>query len=193
MRTYYRWLDEVLTDEECEEIIRFGTANLETAFTQGDKKGNRKHRIASWLKRKSQVSWVDAGSDLDPLMNRLVNTLLAVSRDEYFVNLDYVESIQFTRYDGGLARYGWHMDSSDKGTAASRIMSATVELSDPNDYVGGNLKINIGGKNWVAEKERGRMIIFPSAFPHKVTPVLTGTRHSLVLWAHTKAPSEEQC
>ena len=193
MRTYYRWLDEVLTDEECEEIIRFGTANLETASTHGEKVGNRVQKIASWLKRKSQVSWVDAGSDLDPLMNRLVNNLLAVSRDDYFVNLDYVESIQFTRYDGSLARYGWHTDSSANGLAASRIMSATVELSDPDEYVGGNLKIDIAGRNFIAEKKRGRMIIFPSAFPHKVTPVLTGTRHSLVLWAHTKEPSEEQC
>lgn len=193
MRTYYRWLDQVLTDEECEEIIRFGTANLETASTHGEKVGNRVQKIASWLKRKSQVSWVDAGSDLDPLMSRLVNNLLAVSRDDYFVNLDYVESIQFTRYGGGLARYGWHTDSSANGLAASRIMSATVELSDPDDYVGGDLKIQIGGANYVAKKKRGRMILFPSAFPHKVTPVLKGTRHSLVLWAHTKEPSEDQC
>lgn len=193
MRTYYRWLDEVLTDEECEEIIRYGTANLQTAITYGEKVAGRMTRIAGWLKRKSKVSWIDAGSDLDPLMNRLVNNLLAVSRDNFFVNLDYVESIQFTRYDGGLARYGWHTDSSATGSAASRIMSATVELSDPNDYVGGNLKIGIAGSNFIAEKQRGRMVLFPSAFPHKITPVLTGTRHSLVLWAHTKKPSEEQC
>ena len=193
MRTYYRWFDEALTDEECEEIIRFGAKNLETASTHGEKVGSRMHGIASWLKRKSQVSWIDAGSDLDPLMGRLVSNLLGVSRDDYFVNLDYVESIQFTRYDGGLARYGWHTDSASSGFAASRIMSATVELSDPKDYVGGDLKLQIGGKNWVAEKKKGRMIIFPSVFPHKVTPVLTGTRHSLVLWAHTKEPSEKQC
>ena len=193
MRTYYRWLDEVLTDEECEEIIRYGTVNLNTATTQGDKKAGGGLKISSRLKRKSKVSWIDAGSDLDPLMNRLVNNLLAVSRDDYFVNLGFVESIQFTRYDGSLARYGWHTDSSANGLAASRIMSATVELSDPDEYVGGNLKIDIAGRNFIAEKKRGRMIIFPSAFPHKVTPVLTGTRHSLVLWAHTKEPSEEQC
>jgi PKHD-type hydroxylase len=193
MRTYYQWLDGVLTDEECEEIIRFGTANLETASTHGLKVGSRIQRIRSYLKRKSKVSWIDAGSDLDPLMGRLVSKLLGVSRDNYFVDLDYVESIQFTRYDGGLSRYGWHTDSSANGLAASRIMSATVELSDPKDYVGGDLKLQIGGKNWVAEKRKGRMILFPSAFPHKVTPVLTGTRHSLVLWAHTKEPSEKQC
>jgi len=193
MRTYYRWFDEVLTDEECEEIIRFGTTNLENACTYRTKEGNRFQKITGWLKRKSQVSWVDAGSDLDPLMRRLVNNLLAVSRDDYFVNLDYVESIQFTRYGGSLAHYGWHTDSSANGLAASRIMSATVELSDPNDYVGGNLKIKVGGDNWVAKKKRGRMILFPSSFPHKVTPVLKGTRHSLVLWAHTREPSEDQC
>ncbi len=193
MRTYYRWLDGVLTDEECEEIIRFGTKNLETASTHAEKVGNRVHKITSWLKRKSQISWVNAGSDLDPLMSRLVNNLLAVSRDDYFVNLGYVESIQFTRYGGGLARYGWHTDSSASGLAASRIMSATVELSDPDDYVGGNLKIEIGGRSWGAEKKRGRMTIFPSCFAHKVTPILKGTRHSLVLWAHTKEPLEERC
>jgi PKHD-type hydroxylase len=188
MRTSYRWLDGVLTDEECEEIIRFGTANLQQGNYQT---GQSVYKFFPWAKRKGQVSWVAEGSELDPLMQRLVGNLFDVAKGHYFLDLNYVEPIQFSHYHK-LAHYGWHVDSSTNGIAASRLISATVELSDPDDHMGGNLKLRVASKNCGVEKKRGRMVIFPSIFPHKVTPVLAGTRHSLVLWAHIKEPMDSQ-
>ena len=66
----------------------------------------------------------------------------------------------------------------------------TVNLTEPKNYAGGNLKFDLGahaGKKRfkVCEEIRpqGSVIIFPSFTYHCVTPVTRGTRYSLVLWS----------
>ena len=71
-----------------------------------------------------------------------------------------------------------------------RKLSMTVNLTNPDNYAGGNLKFDLGphaGKKRfkVCEEIRpqGSIIIFPSFLYHCVTPVTRGTRYSLVLWS----------
>ena len=70
-----------------------------------------------------------------------------------------------------------------------RKLSMTVNLTDPKNYAGGNLKFDYGHhhhKRFHVCKEirpRGSIIVFPSYTYHCVTPVTRGTRYSLVLWS----------
>jgi hypothetical protein len=71
-----------------------------------------------------------------------------------------------------------------------RKISMTVNLTDPKNYAGGNLKFDLGAhagnkRFKVCEEIRpmGSIIIFPSFTYHCVTPVTRGTRYSLVLWS----------
>jgi len=70
-----------------------------------------------------------------------------------------------------------------------RKISMTVNLTDPKNYAGGNLKFDFGHHNvkrfHVCHeiRPRGSIIIFPSYTHHCVTPVTRGTRYSLVLWS----------
>jgi PKHD-type hydroxylase len=70
-----------------------------------------------------------------------------------------------------------------------RKISMTLNLNLPGDYDGGNLKFDFGQHTdgdqfWEVEEIRpqGSMIVFPSFLDHTVTPVIRGTRYSLVLW-----------
>jgi len=70
-----------------------------------------------------------------------------------------------------------------------RKISMTVQLNDPSEYDGGNLKFDFGHHtegNQFHEcdeiKEQGSIIIFPGFVDHCVTPLTRGTRYSLVLW-----------
>ena len=70
-----------------------------------------------------------------------------------------------------------------------RKISMTVNLNDPSDYEGGNLKFDLGPhfegerfKVFDDTRTQGSVIIFPSFMYHCVTPVTSGTRFSLVLW-----------
>lgn len=71
-----------------------------------------------------------------------------------------------------------------------RKLSVTINLNNPEDYEGGNLKFDFGPHNnlknqfheCVEIRPRGSVIVFPSYVYHQVTPVTKGTRYSLVMW-----------
>jgi len=70
-----------------------------------------------------------------------------------------------------------------------RKLSITVNLSPPDSYQGGNLKFDFGphARERFHECEeirpQGSAVVFPSYIYHEVTPVISGTRYSMVLWA----------
>ena len=103
--------------------------------------------------------------------------------------------------------YTWHLDASDRPQSEGgriRKLSSTVQLSDPEDYEGGDFDyieyhgifdrldiydtvIDIGKfKKSIpfSAKAKGSLIVFPSDTYHQVTPVTRGVRKSLVSWFH---------
>lgn len=103
-----------------------------------------------------------------------------------FFNFDLdglVEGLQFTKYQAPSQHYDWHIDKTPHGP--TRKLSVTIQLSDPEEYDGGCLEINNGGKKPIeCEKTQGYATFFPSYLLHKVTPVTKGTRYSLVVWVY---------
>ena len=132
---------------------------------------------------------------------------------------DFSENFQFTKYHKG-GFYGWHADGNSchygrykryipgvspttkdggipKGYTTNphmvnkvRKLSITINLNEPGEYDGGNLKFDFGphaGKERFHEcveiRPQGSIIVFPSYVYHQVTPVTRGTRYSLVLWS----------
>ena len=74
-----------------------------------------------------------------------------------------------------------------------RKLSFTVQLSAPEDYVGGTLELAMysqayGGSQFSSyvdqTRQRGALIAFPSFHLHRVTEVARGTRYALVGWLH---------
>jgi predicted 2-oxoglutarate/Fe(II)-dependent dioxygenase YbiX len=58
-----------------------------------------------------------------------------------------------------------------------------VQLSDPDDYEGGNLQLlDEAGNSYIAPRKRGTVILFDSRTQHRVLKVTKGTRKSLVGW-----------
>lgn len=114
------------------------------------------------------------------------------------------ESMQFTQYGVGEF-YGWHNDAGischykpvsvgnhHEGRAQDylneklelvRKLSFVVQLSDPDDYEGGNLQLLAeDGKSYIAPRKRGTVIVFDSRTQHRVLKVTKGVRKSLVGW-----------
>jgi PKHD-type hydroxylase len=92
------------------------------------------------------------------------------------------EPVQLLRYDPGSHFAQWHSDAGyDLGTG--RVVSLSVELSDPSEHEGGDLEIvpdTVGRRRTLP---RGGALIFPSRAIHRVTPVTRGRRWALVAWA----------
>jgi len=142
--------------------------------------------------RTSQVKWIKTSKETSDLFLFLAN-LINHANNEYF-NFDIInspEAVQYTEYNGlDKGKYDWHVDSSsspdDSYIPIYRKLSLTIQLSDPSEYEGGDLEINIPDpeKNNIIKcpKEKGKIIIFPSYMWHRVTPVTKGVRKSLVWW-----------
>lgn len=114
------------------------------------------------------------------------------------------ESMQFTQYSEGEF-YNWHNDAGisnhykpvsvgnhHEGRAQDylneklelvRKLSFVVQLSDPDDYEGGNLQLlGEDGRSYFAPRRKGTVIVFDSRTQHRVLKVTKGTRKSLVGW-----------
>ena len=202
---HYWYFKQVLPVHLCKDIVAYGLKHTAgTAIVRGLSTGNEtrdlkknplsKQEIKKLHKiRNSNISWLD-----DPWIYKEIHPYINEANRNAGWNFewDWSETIQFTHYRL-IYHYDWHRDSSEKpyddpnnknSVGKIRKLSATVALSPPEDYRGGNLEFNFGNsiksKATVCEeaKSQGSIIVFPSFMFHRVTPVTKGTRYSLVLW-----------
>ncbi len=124
-----------------------------------------------------------------------INALLeGYIRYANYVNFHYdlsdcdKELVQVSKYSEGEF-YGLHRDYDyeDKFTI-TRKLSLTVQLSDENDYEGGDLVFHTGYDKEKSTRGKGSVVVFDSKLYHEVTPVTKGTRYSLVKWYHGDRP-----
>ena len=140
-------------------------------------------------KKESFIKWANENSmkvlemgtfsgDLNKTLNKLVDEANKTMWE--FDIYGYHDSLQYTTYYGGGGDYAWHTDVGPM--MANRKVSVVLQLTKPDEYEGGNLQLNGGNGIVEAPKDFNTMIIFPSFMLHRVTPVITGTRKSLVTW-----------
>ena len=92
---------------------------------------------------------------------------------------DSEDMVREDKMDYSIAEeYGYNLGPS----ISNRKLSCVIQLSDPNDYEGGDLQLNNGSGVVTIEKKKGRVVFFSSFVLHRVTPVTNGTRISLVTW-----------
>ena len=116
--------------------------------------------------------------------NKVMEFALYSNKEKYKFNINGFLNNDFpilTKYEIG-GHYDWHIDTGN--SFSNRKLSFSIQLSDSNDYEGGDLEF----LNSVTKKEdlrkKGCIIIFPSFLAHKITPVTKGVRLSLVGWIH---------
>ena len=131
------------------------------------------------IKRKSKIYWIKENW-IKELIWRYV---FEANETSFHVNLDNKSEIQYIEYrsdeDG---RYDWHQDVNWNGQeGVDRKISVTIQLSDENEYEGGNFEFE-DIKSSMNFRAQGTIIIFPSYLRHRVTKVSSGKRCSLVAW-----------
>lgn len=112
------------------------------------------------------------------IYNSIQNLLLDYnSRHQY--KLTYMEPLEIKRYDVG-DQFSLHVDNYN-GTSygLDRKINVIVQLSDANDYEGGDLTIGYSSL-FIVPKSIGTLVIFPANYFHRVTPILSGARYSII-------------
>ena len=137
--------------------------------------------------RKSKIAWLGDRY----LCEQLFYSVDLCNKQNWNYDLDGCGEIQYGIYsDGGY--YDWHIDEEGEvpninGRYLMRKLSMTIWLNDPNEYEGGELDIEVDGPNMdrrydTFKLQKGSIIIFPSRMWHRVRPVTSGVRKSLVTW-----------
>ena len=86
----------------------------------------------------------------------------------------------FLRYKEGM-HYHWHNDMWIMDGIKTDY-SITVCLSEPDDYVGGELEIEVGDSSVEYKLEAGKAVIYHTGLRHRVKPVLSGERNVITWW-----------
>lgn len=170
---------ENLLDQE--EVRRFRDALDDAAWRDGaDTAGTRSVAV----KQNLQLPRGDA------LARQLGETILAkLGRHPEFVSASLAEKIWppvFNLYqDGG--HYGTHSDAALMRLPEARLtlrsdLSATLFLSDPDTYDGGELIVEEQFGAQAVKLAAGDMVLYPSSSLHQVAPVTRGRRICAITW-----------
>jgi PKHD-type hydroxylase len=99
--------------------------------------------------------------------------------------------LMFNRYDAGMD-YGDHLDTAivaAQSTMRSDI-AATLFLTAPEDYDGGELVIQDSFGAHRIKLPAGNMIVYPASSLHRVEPVRRGSRLAAVFWVQSLVRDE---
>lgn len=131
--------------------------------------------------RQTTISWLQTTEHANqPYFMAIANDVLKVNADKWNFDLwGFLDSLQYTVYRAG-DEFGWHVDCGPK--LPPRKLSVSVQLSDPSEYEGGDLQLQVSETIETAPREKGTVVIFPSFIMHRVTPVTKGVRRALVAW-----------
>lgn len=148
-------------------------------------------------KRDSRTCWVPS---LHWTVGFCYHYVLRANRENFLYDIAGFdgESMQYTSYKEG-EYYNWHIDAGIEtsfkpkenkqenfvvtNSEQIRKLSFILQLSDPDDYEGGEVQLmDSDGKTFFAPKTRGTIVIFDSRLKHRVKKVISGHRKSIVGW-----------
>jgi PKHD-type hydroxylase len=102
----------------------------------------------------------------------------------------------FNRYEGGET-YGNHVDGAVRSIPGTSLrvrtdLSATVFISAPEDYDGGELVIDDTFGAHRVKLPAGSMILYPGSSLHRVEPVTRGVRLAAFFWIESMVRDDGQ-
>jgi len=199
LTNYYWYFQSVITERICDDIVRYGKQLQDQMATTGNfnnKKLNQKQIKDLKKTRNSDVVFMS-----DRWIYKEIQPYIQKANQSAGWNFqwDHSESCQFTKYTKGQF-YDWHCDGwdqpylrkdNDPTNGKIRKLSVTVTLTDPKKYKGGELEFDFRNQDPNKKSNtrkcteilpKGSLVVFPGFVWHRVCPVKSGERNSLVIW-----------
>lgn len=198
---YFSKMPEELTELICKYINDFDASFKDSQVLKTNVyEGNDTNKNI----RSSKHAWIESNHWIHGLVWHYISL---ANKSNFLYDIDGIDgnTIQYTKYDPGDF-YTWHADTvidyaykpeltrstqnniaQDKVNVmgeSSRKLSFVMQLSDSDEYEGGELQLLDQNKNsFIMPKERGSMIVFDSRLSHRVRKIKSGIRKSIVCWA----------
>ena len=137
--------------------------------------------------RKSKTNLIFVDNENEWIFQKLASISKFINDKFYGYDIFGFDQVQYTVYEQG-DHYDYHIDMmlGDKvpdHMHFSRKLSFSLILTDDVDFQGGEFEIMVDSDSPIkAEQKRGRILAFPSFIVHRVKPVTSGVRKSIVFW-----------
>lgn len=140
--------------------------------------------------RRSDLKWIDCNTETKWIFDKIIEEVRKCNYENFDYLLTHMENLQFTEYkEYNRGFYKKHNDCGLRDELSNLIdirkLSLSIQLSDQEDYEGGDLILYFDGnfdKRVIVPKEKGTICLFSSDIWHEVTPVVKGSRKALVSW-----------
>ena len=180
MRAVWQYWPGIIDDATIDNIIaegeRYELAHAGMGFHGSSVNNEYRSSDIRWI-NKFQSKWI---SDL------IYDYVTTANRNAFGFNIDFINDIQYTTYKATEnGKYDWHEDVFwDCPREYHRKLSFVMQLTDPSEYEGGVFEIDSQFPQMDAQQllRKGTVVVFPSFIRHRVTPVTSGIRRSLVSW-----------
>jgi PKHD-type hydroxylase len=162
---------------------------------------------AEWIDGKATAGYLSSRTknnaqlpETHPLARRLGNLILdELDKNQVFIAAALPARVLpplFNRYTGGQS-YGGHIDGAIRpvGGTPYRVrtdLSATIFLTDPAEYDGGELVIGEAGEEKRVKSAAGDMVLYSGGTVHRVLPVTRGARLAAFFWVQSMVRDETQ-
>jgi len=185
-----------LSAEDCEEIMEeFNENEYLPSEIMG---GHNSYRRTSTEVSISAVNVQEKNPETRKKIDSKIYTAFARSLDDYvdefctfdcnadtgYSLLKYSEGCEFKEhFDDPIRAFRNRNGTISEESAVKRQISGIILLND--NFEGGELKFY--KQKYKPEIKKGTCLLFPSntLFPHRVTPVIKGTRYSVVSWFYS--------
>lgn len=175
---FIRVYDNALSSDACEIILtRFRGSSQWNLAGQGSNSTDPNLRNCDTIDISDHKATGGAHLDLDEMLFRGVGrTIQRYIKEHPQVMIRHDTGYEILRYSTGT-ECREHVDSYPD---RPRTLSCSIALND--DYEGGEFTFFGGELSY--RVPAGSAIVFPSNFqyPHAVTPVVRGTRYSIITW-----------
>jgi len=177
---------QAFSKEEVEKILDLEDLQKFHKGEVGSGSGGQVNKKA----RDSDVMWLLHDRNSDWLYQKFSHLISMVNYDHFMYDIEAFENFQYTVYRSkDKQHYDWHIDANNMSSQHERKISASLILTEPNKYEGGEFECVVNGminEPYVAKPQAGDVIFFDSRMPHRVKPVTSGVRKSLVCWVMGK-------
>jgi PKHD-type hydroxylase len=170
----------------------FEDAELDAIVEHGDRLALEKAELSSGGKnyeniRSTRVAWVERNAQTENFYRRMEDAVLLLNARFFRFDLTGLATFQYAIYGGTEGgHFDWHKDYGRDPAdphREPRKLTLSLQLSDPDDYQGCELQVRAGNQIDTAPRQRGALVAFPANVLHQVTPIRSGVRKVLVIWA----------
>lgn len=183
MRGEWCYFKNHFSPEECRKILNDGLTlpASEAALGNSGESSNsdfRRSKVRFIQKTDFNFNW---------LFDRMWKMAIEANDIWFGFNVTRISFIQLAEYDASYqGEYKRHHDVFwiNNDSHYHRKLTAVVQLSNPNQYAGGQLELYELNEYPNAQeiREQGTAVFFPSFITHAALPVTAGTRYSLACW-----------